>query len=74
MYNFEKLQAWQHSLQLVDVVYQLTTKLPATEKFALVDQLKRAVTSVALNIAEGSGAGGTKEFAAFCRNALKSLL
>jgi four helix bundle protein len=73
MYNFEKLEAWRRALELVEVIYKLTKQFPASEKFALSDQLKRAVTSIALNIAEGNGARNKREFAAFCRIALKSL-
>jgi len=73
MYNFEKLQVWQKSMELVEVIYRLTEKIPATEKFALIDQIKRAVTSIVLNLAEGSGARSKKEFSRFCRISLKSL-
>lgn len=47
--------------------------MPTEEKFALIDQLKRSVTSIVLNIAEGTGALGDIEFKSFLRIALKSL-
>jgi four helix bundle protein len=33
--------------------YRLTTNFPSTEKFALVQQIRRAAFSVHLNLAEG---------------------
>ena len=55
------------------MIYALTKLLPTEERFALIDQLKRAVTSIVLNIAEGTGGLGDKEFINFLRIALKSL-
>jgi len=60
-------------MDLVEDVYRIAKLLPKDEKFALIDQLKRSATSVVLNIAEGTGALGDKEFKSFLRNALKSL-
>lgn len=55
MHNFEKLNVYQRGLNLVDEIYKLTDKFPKDETFGLSGQLKRASTSVVLNIAEGSG-------------------
>lgn len=73
MYPFENLKVWQESVRLVEIIYEETSKFPKDEKFALVDQLKRAATSVALNIAEGSGGRSEKSFIAGLEIALKSL-
>jgi len=73
MYRFEKLRVFQSSMELVEEVYRLVKILPVDERFALADQLKRSVTSIVLNIAEGTGGLGDKEFKSFLRNALKSL-
>ncbi|MCD6148723.1 four helix bundle protein [bacterium] len=73
MYNFEKLRAWQEAIKLAEMVYRLTKKFPKEEKFALIDQLKRAVTSISLNIAEGSGSRSKKVFVAHLEIAIKSL-
>jgi len=53
--------------------YQLTLKLPVYEKSGLADQLRRAVTSISINIAEGSGSESDKEFLRFLHIARKSL-
>lgn len=58
---------------LVTLVYQITSKFPKVETFGLVDQLRRAATSIVLNITEGSGSGSDLEFKRFLYIALRSL-
>ncbi len=73
MYNFEKLKAWQEAMILAKMSYVLSQKLPKEEKFALIDQLKRSVTSICLNIAEGSASRNPKIFVSFLEIATRSL-
>jgi len=73
MYRFEKLRVYQESIELVKEIYKFCQKLPKSERFALADQLKRSSISIILNIAEGTGSLGDKEFKKFLRNSLKSL-
>lgn len=73
MYRFEKLRVYQDAMSLIEDVYKITKQLPKDEQFALADQLKRSSVSIVLNIAEGSGGLGDKEFKSYLRNALKSL-
>ena len=40
--------------ELTKEVYAVSMKLPAEEKFNMVQQMRRAVLSVKLNLAEGS--------------------
>ncbi len=47
------LIVWQKAIQLAPDLYRLIRKLPKEETFALGLQLRRAVVSVASNIAEG---------------------
>lgn len=54
MFNFEKLRVYEDSLIFVNHVYEAIKQWPADERFGLIDQIRRASTSVALNIAEGS--------------------
>jgi four helix bundle protein len=54
MFKFEKLEVWQMALDYVDLMYELSEKLPDSERFNLKSQLIRAATSITLNIAEGS--------------------
>ena len=60
-YAFENLNAWKESRKLVVAVYQLLDQFPKFEKYALCDQIRRAVVSVPSNIAEGSGRTSLKE-------------
>jgi len=73
-YNFEKLEVWKLSLKINDESLKLLKKLPSSEKCVLRDQLRRALLSICLNIAEGSGRGSKKDFGRFVRNSIGSTL
>lgn len=72
VFNFEKLLVYQKSLDFIDKVYDITATFPVNEKFNLTDQFRRAATSIALNIGEGSG-GTDKEFNSFLRISKRSM-
>ena len=72
-FNFEKLEVWQLAMDLIDEVYDLLNKYQKFERFGLVDNGRRSVTSIVLNIAEGS-IRGKREFRHFIRIALGSLV
>lgn len=57
---------------LVLAVYRLTDGFPPDERYALRSQVRRAATSIPLNLAEGSGRGSDKDFARFVRIAIGS--
>lgn len=48
-----KLDVYKFSQQLALECYKVTKKFPSEEKFALVQQIRRAAISVHLNLAEG---------------------
>jgi four helix bundle protein len=73
-FAFEGLEAYQLSVDLAVDVYELTRDFPEFEKFGLISQLRRAVASIALNIAEGRGRGSDKDFAKFLYQTRGSLL
>ena len=54
-------------------VYRSAAAFPASEKFGLVDQLKRAASSIPANIVEGQSRHTTKEYLQFLYNARGSL-
>lgn len=62
--NYERLEVWQKAMDLVDDVYLIIKRLPKEELYGLTGQLRRAVVSIPLNIAEGQIRGG-KEFGRF---------
>ena len=53
--NYQNLDVYKVSKELIHLVYQLLKKFPPEEKYALCDQIRRAVISVPANIAEGMG-------------------
>ena len=73
-YSFEKLNVWQEAKKLVVDVYQLLDNFPKFEKYALCDQIRRAVVSVPSNIAEGSGRKSLKEQIRFLEISYGSLM
>ena len=73
-YSFQKLNAWKEAKQLVVDVYRLLDGFPNFEKYALCDQIRRAIVSVPSNIAEGSGRMSLKEKIHFLEIAYGSLM
>jgi four helix bundle protein len=63
--SFEEFPVWQKARELVKYVYDLTKKEPFSRDFSLVDQIRRASTSVMFNTAEGFERGSNTEFIQF---------
>jgi four helix bundle protein len=60
-------------MDLVVAIYLETDTWPSSEKFGLVQQLRRSAVSVPSNIAEGQGRRNDREFSHFLRIAHGSL-
>jgi four helix bundle protein len=73
-YKFEQLDVWKLSLEYMDLIYDLTGKLPKSEEYNLKSQIVRAATSISLNIAEGSTGQSDAEQARFLGMAIRSLI
>ncbi|MDX1638064.1 MAG: four helix bundle protein [Balneolaceae bacterium] len=71
-YKFEKLEVWKLALELNKKIYEITELLPEEEKFNLSSQIKRASTSTALNIAEGSTGQTDSQQVRFLSYAIRS--
>ena len=54
-YDFTEMPVWQLAAEIVKEVYELTTKLPKCEDYALRGQTREAAVSITGNIAEGFG-------------------
>ncbi|MBU0570178.1 four helix bundle protein [Patescibacteria group bacterium] len=53
--NFRDLEIWQLGLKLLIRVYKLTRDFPRSERYGLVDQIRRCANSIIANIAESYG-------------------
>jgi four helix bundle protein len=74
VYSFEKLKIWTEIRELIKLVYELTSKFPNSEKFGLLNQMRRAIISVSSNLAEGTSRTSSKDQAHFTQIAYSSLL
>src|SRR3989338_9524748 len=71
--SFTDIVAWQKGHKLVLGIYKITNDFQRQETFALTDQLRRAVTSITSNIAEGFSRQSNKEKVQFYHLSLGSL-
>ena len=71
--HFYDLDVWKDAHSLSIEIYKLTDKFPKKETYAIVDQIRRASTSVGANIAEGFGRFHYKEKIKFYYNARGSI-
>jgi four helix bundle protein len=71
--SFKNLMVWQKSIFVLKMVYKLSEQYPKSEEFNLKQQLKRAMVSVSLNIAEGKSRRSKKEFMNFLNISRASL-
>jgi four helix bundle protein len=65
--RLEELRVWREAIAMTKAVYALTVR-----DANLRDQIRRAATSAAANIAEGAGAGSDAEFRRFLKYARRS--
>jgi len=72
MRNYFHLDVWKESHTFTLAIYQTTRSFPDTERCGLVNQMRRAATSIPANIAEGAGRHGNAEFTRFLHNAAGS--
>ena len=67
--SFKDLVVWQRAVELSLAIYKHTSSFPASERFGLSDQLRRASVSIASNIAEGYGKATKGEYLSFLGHA-----
>jgi four helix bundle protein len=73
MRDYQKLDVWKKAHLFTLLVYkEILPIMPAEERFALTQQIRRATYSIPLNIVEGSGKHTDKDFTSYLDNALGS--
>lgn len=72
-FRFREFTVYQEARVLVKDLYFLSRKFPSVELNGLTSQLRRASTSIMLNLAEGSGKKSDKELNRFILIAIGSV-
>lgn len=73
-FRFRQFPVYTESLEYRrKIVLIIKYKFPSSERFLLSDQLYRALNSIVLNIAEGSGRNTDKDFSHFLTIAIGSV-
>ena len=67
------LEIWKAEIELVNIIYKITSNFLEEEEFGLISQIKRAAVSIPSNIAEGASRQNPKEFVQFLYISLGSL-
>ena len=73
MQDYHQLDIWTRAMDYAVAIYQFASSLFEQEKYNLTSQLRRAVASAPLNIAEGCGTASNTEFGRFLSYAYRSL-
>ncbi len=63
--DYKDLMVWQKGIEIVDEIYTITDKFPASELYGLTNQMRRASVSIPSNIAEGFARNSSKEYKQF---------
>ncbi len=63
--HLEGIEAWNSARALARAIYTCSKGAKASRDYSFCDRVRRAATSVMLNIAEGFERGGNREFVQF---------
>lgn len=72
MKTHKDLDVWNHGIDFVTELYQVTTQFPKEEIYGITSQMRRAAVSIPSNIAEGAARCHKNEFRQFLYIALSS--
>ena len=70
MKTYKDLEIYQEGYKLALEMYKITRTFPKEETYEMVSQLRRASTSIAMNIAEGYGRMSNSEMGRFTKMAI----
>jgi len=72
MQSFRDLKVWTKAHMVTLSIYRATEEFPASERYGLTSQMRRAAASIPANIAEGCGRSSDANFARFLHVAMGS--
>ncbi|WP_436514462.1 four helix bundle protein [Ekhidna sp. To15] len=72
MHNIKEHQVWKRAIDMVKVIYQITSNFPSDKKFGIISQIRRSAVSIPSNISEGVGRKTDKDFSNFLSMSLRS--
>jgi four helix bundle protein len=72
--DHKRLEVYLHINEVIKELYILSKQMPPDERFGLIPQLRRAVMSIKLNLAEGSARRSKSERYRFYEIARSSLV
>ena len=72
MQNYKDLKVWEKAHHFTLEVYKVSEKFPKQEIYGLTNQLRRASSPIAANIAEGCGKNTKLDFANYLNISLGS--
>lgn len=59
--SFKEMPIWQETMELAEIIYKHSEKLPRKEDFGFISQIRRSASSIPANIAEAFGRHHTLE-------------
>ncbi|HXZ01769.1 MAG TPA: four helix bundle protein [Stellaceae bacterium] len=72
MQNFRDLKVWSKAHAVALSIYENSEAFPASERYGITSQMRRAATSIPSNIAEGCGRSSNADLARFLHIAFGS--
>lgn len=72
MQNYKDLKVWTKAHTLTLKVYQISNDFPKEELYSLTNQLRRSISAIPANIAEGCGKNSPKDLSNYLNIALGS--
>lgn len=67
MYSFEKLEVWKKAKEFTVYLYIMTSGFPKEERFGIIDQIRRAGSSIPTNLSERSSRSSAREQDYYCQ-------